>query len=361
MRNAYLCLAALALGCGLPSVASAQLAQRVPGLVAEDRIASPKAEVIRQQVLDWAAEKKLDAEVVGKIEALWEGDLAQLTPSERLDLLAQSFALTDPRIAELVEYAMAPADSVLLPDFAWLLDENEPLEPFARENLMLYYGRWLAREQYFDEALAHLKDLEAAKVVDPATLLFYQAVTHRQLLNKPQGLAALDALLDDLAEPPTRYYALAVLMQNDLQQLEEESLDYVSRQMKDVEIRLDKGRAGKTVQVKSDEILDSLDQMIAKLEEQQQQQQQQGGGSGGQAGGIQSSAPAQDSSAAGGRGEGEVGSRDIGSEANWGNMDARDREQALQDVSESYPSYYREIVQEYFKRRAAGDGGEVQP
>ncbi len=359
MRLAVICVAMATFAVVSPASAWAQAA---PGRIdlGGQKLAVPSAPEVRDQLYTWLETQTVEADARATIDAIWEGDLAGLETAAALDRLAESLAALDPRFAELVAYASVPPEGVLLPEFPWLLDESEELAPLVRNNLRLFYGRWLSREMYYDEALAHLGDLDTSDVVDPATLLFYQGVTHARLLNKQQGIDALDMLLDDLDETPTRYYALAVLIQNDLQQLEDESLDFVSRQMKDVEIRLNKGRAGKTVQVKSDEIVDALDKMIAKLEEQQQQQSG-GGGGGGSAGGIQSSGPADESSAAGGRGEGDVDSRDIGSGADWGNLDPRDREQALQDVSESYPSYYREIVQEYFKRRAAGDATGPAP
>ena len=49
----------------------------------------------------------------------------------------------------------------------------------------------------------------------------------------------------------------------------------------------------------------------------------------------------------------------VGSEAGWGNLPEKDREKALQDIGRDFPSHYREVIEEYFRRLAAeqSDGG----
>jgi hypothetical protein len=50
---------------------------------------------------------------------------------------------------------------------------------------------------------------------------------------------------------------------------------------------------------------------------------------------------------------GKVDQRDIGHGADWGDMPDKEREQALQDVGREFPSHYREVIEEYFRRLAA--------
>ncbi len=66
-----------------------------------------------------------------------------------------------------------------------------------------------------------------------------------------------------------------------------------------------------------------------------------------------------DSRIAGGRppGAGEVQSRDIGDGSGWGNLPPHEREAALQQIGRDYPAYYREAIEEYFKRLATGEDG----
>ena len=55
---------------------------------------------------------------------------------------------------------------------------------------------------------------------------------------------------------------------------------------------------------------------------------------------------------------GKVDPRDIGDGADWGNMNDKEREQALQDVGREFPSHYREVIEEYFRRLAAEESAE---
>lgn len=56
---------------------------------------------------------------------------------------------------------------------------------------------------------------------------------------------------------------------------------------------------------------------------------------------------------------GKVEQRDVGHAAGWGNLPDKDREQALQDIGREFPSHYREVVEQYFRRLAAE--GSDQP
>jgi hypothetical protein len=156
-------------------------------------------------------------------------------------------------------------------------------------------------------------------------------------------------LLERSDDLPTRYQKLAELMQQDLAGLEDDSLDHIARRMADVRRRLTLGRAGKTVQGVENGVIESLDKIIEKLEKQAQQQQSKAGAAGGQPGG----APMQDSRLAELKAPGKVDPRDIGNGADWGNMPDKEREQALQDVGREFPSHYREVIEEYFRRLAA--------
>ena len=93
--------------------------------------------------------------------------------------------------------------TVKTPEFTWLTDEKTPA--FIRNNMRLWFGKWLAEERLYDEAMAQLKDLQPTDVVDPAALLFYQSVCHHWLLHKTDGLASITKLLEQRKTIPRRY------------------------------------------------------------------------------------------------------------------------------------------------------------
>ena len=183
-------------------------------------------------------------------------------------------------------------------------------------------------------------------MVAPASLLFYQSVVDHAMLNKESGLRSIEELLAGADASPRRYVALARLMQEDLKGLQDDSLDHIARRMDDVRRRLELGRAGPKVRTEEDGVIKSLDKIIKKLEEQQQQQAAAGASS------IHSSSPAPDSRILGGKGPGNVTKKDIGSGSGWGNLPPKEREEAMQQIGRDFPSHYRDVIEQYFRRLA---------
>jgi hypothetical protein len=314
--------------------------------------AAPRAQEVRAEALKWLEEKKPDEATKAKAAALWSALPQQTGEADLLAALAGTVALADENAAKLVALCAKPKDQLILPPQPWLSDAKTP--PLVTHNLRLLYGRWLMHAELFDEALEQLSGLNPCDVAAPATLLFYQGVAYHTLLDKEAGLKTIAQLLEGPEGTPRRYVALARLMQEDLKSLQDDSLDHIARRMSDVRRRLDLGRGGKKVRGIEDGIIESLDKIIKKLEEKQKQ-------SSGSAGGIQdnfrSSRPAPDSLPIGGKGPGEVTKRNIGSADDWGNLPPKEREEALQKIGRDFPSHYRDVIEQYFRRLAA-EGSE---
>jgi len=223
----------------------------------------------------------------------------------------------------------------------------------VQSNLRLWLGRRLARDRLYDEALGLLKGLSAQEVIDPAGLLFYRAICHYGLLQREPALEDLKALLSNPDALPERFARLGKMLQNDLAKVEPESLDEISRLMRDVARRLDLGRAGKRVQREEQEIIDKLKKLIDDLEQQQQQQQQQQQSQGGsQAQGGPSNEGMADSRATNDRGPGDVDPKDPGREGNWGNLPPQERQATLQALGRELPTHYGEAIEAYFRKLA---------
>jgi hypothetical protein len=267
--------------------------------------------------------------------------------ADLLERLARCLAKVDDRVATLAAHCAQSEPNVVLPDFGWLADSQLP--ELVRHNMRLYYARWLVQNDYDDEALAWTDGLSPADVVAPEALLFYRAVAEHRLVRADRADSMVAVLLERPDDLPLRYQKLAMLMQQDLAGLEDESLDHIARRMSDVRRRLELGRAGKNVQGVEQGVIDSLDKLIKKLEEQAQQQAQAGAAAGGQPSGS----PMQDSRLAELKGPGKVEPRDVGQGADWGNLPDKDRERALQEIGRDFPSHYREVIEEYFRRLAA--------
>jgi hypothetical protein len=268
----------------------------------------------------------------------------------RLERLAASFAVADPRAAELVKLCAAPKTGHLLPDFTWLMDEGTP--QFERHNLQLLLGRWMVRNRLYEEALEVLTPLTPGQVVDPAGLLFLQAVVNHQLLKSEQGMAAIERLLERPLDIPKRYVSLARLMESDLRQLKDESLDHISRRMNDVERRLELGRPGPKTREVEDGIIESLDKIIEELEKQAAAAAAAAGSGGGS---MRPTSPAQDSTPMGGKGPGQVARKDIGNSSGWGDLPPKDRQEALQQIGKEFPGHYRDMIEQYFRKLATDE------
>ncbi len=284
----------------------------------------------------------------------WQADAATNSrPAGLLDRLAACLAEADDRVSQLVAFCARTERPTTLPDFSWLA--NSETHPLVRYNMRLYYARWLAQNGFDDEVIAWTDGLTPADVVEPESLLFYRAVASDRLVHADRADATVAELLQRSDELPIRYQKLAQLMQQDLANLDDESLDHVARRMADVRRRLDLGRAGKQVQVVENGVVASLDKMIKRLEDQAQQQQSQSSASGG----APSGTPMQDSRLAELKAPGKVDQKDVGHGADWGDMPDKQREQALQDVGREFPSHYREVIEEYFRRLAAEESDDT--
>ena len=222
--------------------------------------------------------------------------------------------------------------------------------------LLRKWSYWNQIDAFWNQPFDAIIWPDPAKVVDPATCLFYRAVCEHQLLRKKDGLATLDKLLhktEGVAEP---YLQVATLMQDELSALDDQSLSGVSRKMQDSERRLDLGRSGQRVQKVQDEIIESLDEIIkkkqAQLNQQQAQAQQQQNNS------NQSNRPAEDSMLKGATAPGNVDPNTKKRAGTWGGLPPKAATEAESRLNREFPSNYRRAVEEYFKKLANTSAGK---
>jgi hypothetical protein len=217
--------------------------------------------IVKTRAFVWLSSQRVDEAKIAEAKKRWE----QVDPNQILDRLGETLALGDKRIATLIEFCSEPRDSVELPNVDYLADKK--LDRFVRDNLRVYYGRWLARNKYYDEAHAQFAELKPENVVDPATMLFFDGVCRHSMVQKEPALKAIGRLLDDVEDVPNRYLIVSALMLSDLQSVKGDSLDFASRLMRDAERRLRLARAGKRVRNVEDEVVSILDKLIKKLED----------------------------------------------------------------------------------------------
>ncbi len=234
---------------------------------------------VRGEVLNWLADKTLDATQQAKVAALWPAEMPTMSGTELLEQSAATFAIVDPRAAEVVKFCQGQKRKFAAPEFAILQDEAT--SPLVRSNLKLLFGRWLAQQDLFDESLAQLEGLNVQQVIDPASLLFYQSVGYHRVLSKDQALPAIARLLENEDTLPRRYASVAKLMEADLAPLKADSLDEIARLMDAIRVEMEHARAGTRVRKRQDEVISKLDKLIEELEKQRDLQQPRPGSSSG--------------------------------------------------------------------------------
>lgn len=301
--------------------------------------------IVADRVAEWLKTQELEEEVVKSSLEAWDSSAGSV---DQLQRAIACFVAADRDVAQVIGQLQAPASIGDLPDFAILGDEE--VSPFVRDNLRLYIGKWLAISGMYNECIETLEPLEVAEVIAPESLLFYRGVAQYRLRNKEEGLESIERLLENKDELPRRYVALAELMQAELDALKPDSLDEIARIMDSVRVRLGLGRAGTRVRKEEDEVIEKLDKLIEDLEEKRKKQQQQQ--SSGNAKGNRSQNPAEDSSLPGGQASPEVDPKRLASETEWGDLPPKEREEALQSLGKEFPSHYREVIEEYFRKIA---------
>ncbi len=305
----------------------------------------PSVEQVQATVEAWAETLNLDGQQKQQLGQIWQ-DADEVDPGEVLDRVVRSLAIGDDRVANLLT-ELDTQSTPTLPETSVLTEEALP--DWARNNLRLYYGQWLADRQYFNEVRDQLEALKPDEVVNPAALLFYQSVAFHRLLQKDKCLPTLKLLLESEDTIPRRYATTARLMQSDIEPLKSDSLDEISRLMESIRVRLGHGRAGTRVRQEEDDVIAKLDKMIENLEKQAQQSS--ASSSGGQ-GSNQPSSPMEDSVPGGQTGPGNVDPKNLGSRTDWGNLPPKEREEALQQLGKDLPSHYRDVIEEYFQKLA---------
>jgi tetratricopeptide (TPR) repeat protein len=315
----------------------------------------PDATWAKTQLDAWLAKQNPDKEILETIHNLWQ---APPDPTSGKDtLLARtiaSFGIAEPEVAEFLASTTAPANFLDVPNTRKVL-ELQQFGEFYSSNMRLHLGRQLVQRELYEEALELLEKASVDHAVEPVTLLYYLAICQKQLGMKTQGLETLATILDRIESEkvPQRYRSTAVLMKDALEALEEKSLDDAADKMRDVQRRLQLARAGEKTQKVQKQIVDILDDLIKKAEDkkknQDSQSQANGNGGGAPKGGAK---PAGDSEVKGAKAPGEVTPKKLAKGGAWGNLDEKERKEAKQAVSRDFPPYYRQAIEEYFRKLA---------
>ncbi len=310
---------------------------------------SPEIEGVVEGFGSWLTLKSNSQSDRKRTASFLKENLQKLTLSQRLDVIINGISMVRPDVKRFVEELRArelDSAGVKIGGFQYDVDsviENE----FVGNHVRLFYGRWLAQNHFYDESLQQLSQVPVASVLDPATLLYYRGLMQHQLLLKDECLTTVKKLLENENEIPRRYAVIGKLMVADIEPLEVDSLDEISRLMGDVGRRTGLNRTGSRVIEEERKVIEKLDKLIENLEQQQQQSQSKSRG-----GGQAPTGPIQASQVAGGGASGEVDNKRQTDGGDWGDLPPAQRAAAMAEMSKDMPPHYRAVIEEYFRRLA---------
>ncbi len=364
---------ALAILVTLGGLAQAQGTDKKPAFGALEALNDKTAEA---KLKVWLKEVgKSDPATLAKLDAIWKDKQRTV-----LDRVADSFALGDPVAAKLMNEARdpsAPAPVVLPGVF-----KDAKQSSFYRANLGLIYARALINRRVYEEALSTLSLFGADQVVDPSAFLFHRAVCEHQMRQKADATKSILRLLEEgHAISPERYKTVATLMLLDMHTWKDKDLGDIAGKMANIERRLDIARGGPETQRQQREVLNRLDELIKKLENQEKNKKKPGdgppkpgdgppkpgdgqgdecpdgngppmpGSKPGDPKGTQESKQGADvSKIAPGQSTGIVDQAKFRAlVADWGRLPPRERERALQEITQGMSPRHRESIETYFR------------
>lgn len=265
------------------------------------------------------------------------------------EVSAEAARVDEPRVGELLLRLESPVADDLLSPPDWFSETAAP--PIALANLRVLVAGRLHANRMHEEALAWLDGVEPAATAAPHLVHYYRAVALHQLVDLDGARESAEALLETPERAGRRHRELASLIIRDAEGAEPGTPRHLARTMNDVRRRLGLGRTGEPNQGLQRRVLDELDKMIKKAEEQRQQQQQQAAG----AAPAAPSKPMDDSRPAELKGPGEVDPRDVAKGGDWGSLPPQERDRVTQQIGRDFPSYYRDVIEAYFRSLAAED------
>ncbi|MCP4081307.1 MAG: hypothetical protein GY743_13765 [Planctomycetaceae bacterium] len=261
-----------------------------------------------------------------------------------LNLIVECFPFTAGPVAMLSAQPQPGMDDPMMAATQLLQDPRLPES--AKFQLQLAFGAWFTRHQRYDEAIEVFADLETDQVVAADALLFYRGLAEHRLLKTDSCPVTLKRLLENEDQIPRRFAVVSKLMIADIEALESDSLNEISRLMEDIKRRQALHRSGKRVIEQEKKVIDKLDQMIEDLEKQMQQSQASSSSS------QDSSEAMPESQNAGGKGSGEAADRQLADGGAWGNVPPKKRAAVLAEMAKELPPHYREVIEEYFRQLA---------
>ncbi len=232
-------------------------------------------------------------------------------------------------------------------------------DPYLSANAAVFAAKSLVEQNRLEDAAVRVASiLEESTAVDlhthyAAEVAFLKGYLELQNLRYDQAAGSLQSMLRLYPDAAQRLRVTARQMLAELQRRRPERLGDVADLMSYAGRRMGHEFTDQGVQQKQQRAIDLLDRLIEEAE-----QNEQGGGGGGAGGGSNGqrspSSPMQDSQLPGGSPQSEQlrSARRIRPGEAWGAMPPAQREKILQSLRDSFPTRYRQLVEQYYQELA---------
>jgi tetratricopeptide (TPR) repeat protein len=313
-------------------------------------------------------------------DALMTRFVAHVAGSERVDAQAKSFVAeqwAQRRQQDDPEAFLLEALAVISPDFRAALDAYDQqdyaaaatrmaalagdADPFIAANAAAFEVKSLVEQEKLEEALQRLDALDGNALAAHTTLApemdYIRGFCQLHGLDYDAADRTLQSFLDKYPDAPARLTTTARQMLAELRTRQPDGISDVNDLMVFAGRRLSHGDSGERVQDRQARAVELLKKLIEEAEQREQQQSSGGGGgsSGGRGSQNQPNSPMQQSQLPGGSAR-DTGNRRPARIARpgeaWGMMPPAEREKVLQALRESFPSRYRQLVEQYYEELA---------
>ncbi|MGL6227173.1 MAG: hypothetical protein ACRC10_11190 [Thermoguttaceae bacterium] len=329
--------------------------------------AIPDSAELQQELKTWLSVIDLSPTQQEQIFERWNR-FAPISSEQRFQCLINSLRTVSTPIAMFLEECdqlewsepllgqkrLQPVIPDLFPPVEQEKGQDTPL-PRLRAALTFYLVQRLIRSQRFNEAARLLENLTPENSVDPLSVLLHKAIIHNQRREKTAGLSAIHDFFATLPSDPgisRRSQVLAGLLKSELEQLSEQgdTLPDISRQVSELRRHFEWGETNQPVQQLGEEVVQSLDRLIERLERDQNGDDGQSQSSDNKP--DQRLQPVQESRINREKGEGEVLDQNFQNSDSWGNLPVKEREESLRWIDREFPAHYRNIIEHYFRQLA---------
>lgn len=298
-----------------------------------------------------AQRAEVDAQTKAFIEKAWGERSADAAPQ---DFLLEALAVLSPRFRDGLDLY---DDGAFDKAFEVMEALSSDADPFVAANARVFAIKCLVEQERLDEASARITAVLADTTsVDlyshfASEVAFLSGYTALRNLEYDRAEKALQGMLRLFPNAPDRLRVTAGQMLAELRRREPEKLGDVADLMAFAGRRLEHQVTNESVQTRQQHAIDLLDKLIEEAEQAEQNSSSSSGSSGGNNQKSPSS-PMPDSSLPGGSSGGPENlrtTRHIKPGEVWGSMPPAEREKILQSLRDSFPSRYRQLVEQYYQ------------